>query len=344
MTECNVFSMEVENGMPRPEISVIIPVYNLSRFIKPCILSVVNQTFKKFEMILVNDGSEDDSGEICEQFSERYPNILVIHQMNAGVSEARNAGIRAARGRYIAFLDGDDEIKDNFLEVLYGMLQENRAELACLNWSLGDSASEKTVLLSSQSALDFIWDSNKYQGYVWNKLFLRELIIENKLYFDPEARICEDLEFCVRYIKCSSQAVYKNVCLNIYRSRKDSAMGAYDYVKERNRIAVLERLKSEQTGDCTFNKKLCRELIHSHIRAIFWESRESSQRGRSIAEAHLNAMSGYFSIKLIRGKMKAAYYGVRYFPETILQFYKVLQMIKRKRHLPEETGQEKERV
>lgn len=314
--------------MPKPEISVIIPVYNLSRFIKPCILSVLNQTFQKFEIILVNDGSEDDSGKICEQFSERYPNILVIHQMNAGVSEARNAGIRAARGRYIAFLDGDDEVEDNFLEVLYGMLQENRAELACLNWSLGGGLSEKIVLLSSQSALDFIWDSDKYQGYVWNKLFLRELITENKLYFDPKARICEDLDFCVRYIKCSSRAVYKNVCLNIYRPRKDSTMGTYDYVKERNRIAVLERLREQETEESVFKRKLCRELVNSHIRAIFWESREGGKSSREIAEFHISEMSDYLSMRAISGKMKIAYYCVQYFPKITLNLYKALQIIK----------------
>lgn len=316
--------------MPQPKISVIIPVYNVSPYIKPCVLSVLNQTFKEFEVILVNDGSEDDSGNVCEEFSEKYPNVFVIHQRNAGVSEARNAGIRAARGRYIAFLDGDDELKERFLEVLYEMLRQNSAELACLNGLLGGGMSEKTVLLPPQSALDFIWDSDKYQGYVWNKLFVRELMTEHKLYFDPDARICEDLDFCVRYIKHASRTVYKNVCLNVYKQRGDSAMGAYDYGKEKNRIAVLERLLSEETGESVFRRKLCRELIHSHIRAIFWEARESGRRGKEIAETHIRTMEDYFSMNVISAKMKITYCGVKYVPDILLKLYKVFQEVKGK--------------
>ena len=107
-------------------------------------------------------------------------------------------------------------------------------------------------------------------------------------------------------------------------------MGAYDYEKEKNRIAVLERLLSEETGESVFRRKLCRELIHSHIRAIFWESRESGTRSKEIAETHIRAMEDYFSMNVISAKMKITYCGVKYVPDILLKLYKVFQEVKGK--------------
>ena len=100
-------------------ISVIVPVYNVEKFIEKCINSILAQTYKDFELILVDDGSSDKSGEICDSFSAQHPNVHTIHQPNSGVSVARNNGIAAAKGEYIAFVDSDDTVNESYLELLY---------------------------------------------------------------------------------------------------------------------------------------------------------------------------------------------------------------------------------
>ena len=105
-----------------PEISVITPVYNVENKIRRCIDSILSQTFTDFELILVDDGSSDRSGDLCEQYSKQDERIKVIHQNNQGASAARNAGIQTATGRYVGFVDSDDYVDENYLSVLYNFV------------------------------------------------------------------------------------------------------------------------------------------------------------------------------------------------------------------------------
>ena len=121
--------MEKHDGI---KVSVIVPVYNTFRYLEQCLNSILNQTLKEFEVICVNDGSTDDSAKILEKYSQKDKRIVVINQENAGASAARNAGLDCAKGRYIAFVDSDDYIKKNFLEVLYTTAVNTEADItAC---------------------------------------------------------------------------------------------------------------------------------------------------------------------------------------------------------------------
>ena len=110
-------------------LSVIVPVYNVEKFINDCIDSILGQSYKNIELILVDDGSKDRSKEICDQYSKRYGNIKVIHKKNAGVSCARNLGLEKSKGKYISFVDPDDIIEKNFLEDMLQTLCENRVDV-----------------------------------------------------------------------------------------------------------------------------------------------------------------------------------------------------------------------
>lgn len=112
------------------KIDVIIPVYNVEKYLGKCIDSIVGQTFRDFQLLLVDDGSTDKSGEICDRYAERYGFIRVIHKANGGASDARNRGLEESDSEYIAFLDADDYIDARYLEVLYGILSRHRADLA----------------------------------------------------------------------------------------------------------------------------------------------------------------------------------------------------------------------
>ena len=114
-------------------ISVIIPIYNVEKYLKECIDSVIAQTYKNIEIILVDDGATDQSGEICDQYAVKDQRIKVIHKVNGGLSDARNAGIDAAIGRYYSFIDGDDFIESDMLETLYCSIVQNKADISVCN-------------------------------------------------------------------------------------------------------------------------------------------------------------------------------------------------------------------
>ena len=111
-------------------ISIIIPVYNVSKYLDKCLKSVVTQTYSNIQIILVNDGSTDNSGEICEKWCKKDKRIEVIHKRNGGLSNARNVGIERAQGEYLMFVDSDDIISDDLCELLHDRLLENNADLA----------------------------------------------------------------------------------------------------------------------------------------------------------------------------------------------------------------------
>lgn len=113
-----------------PKISVIVPVYKVEEYLEECIESLVNQTMKEIEIILVDDGSPDHCGAICDQYAQKYSNITVIHQKNGGLSCARNQGLSIAKGEYISFVDSDDYVKENMLETLYNACMKNHTKMA----------------------------------------------------------------------------------------------------------------------------------------------------------------------------------------------------------------------
>lgn len=160
-------------------ISIIVPVYNTEKYLSACIESILGQTFTNFELILVNDGSKDESGVICDTFSQIDNRIQVIHKSNGGVSSARNSGLEIARGKWITFIDSDDFIKPTFLENLYKPIYEDsKIEFvhggAC-NWSNGQ------VVGYNQRYEDRIGDDPSdlfisSRGLMFSKLFSSQLI------------------------------------------------------------------------------------------------------------------------------------------------------------------------
>ena len=122
--------------MSNPAISLVMPVYNVERYLSRALESVQNQTFKNFELIIVNDGSTDKSKEIAESFCDKNENFILINQENEGPSVARNTGLKVCKGDYIGFMDSDDSLEPEFLESLYNAAIENDADIVCCNFNL----------------------------------------------------------------------------------------------------------------------------------------------------------------------------------------------------------------
>ena len=115
-------------------VSIIVPIYNVEKYIKECIDSIINQTYKNLEIILVDDGSPDCCPKICDEYSKKDKRIKVIHKENGGLSSARNAGLDVAKGEYVSFIDSDDVVDEKFIETLYNLCIENNCDISECNF------------------------------------------------------------------------------------------------------------------------------------------------------------------------------------------------------------------
>lgn len=185
--------------MNSPLISIIVPVYQVEKYLEKCINSIISQTYKNLEIILVDDGSTDNCPAICDRFQTEDPRIKVIHQENGGLSHARNIGLEIATGDYIGFVDSDDWIEPNMYEILMSALQETEAYIAVCNRKLEyeDSQSPLTYvksverkMYSAEEALrKLIIGDNIIHNTVWDKIYRKNIITNIKF---PTGKIYED--------------------------------------------------------------------------------------------------------------------------------------------------------
>lgn len=172
----------MEVNKPLPLISIIVPVHNIAEYASKCIQSLINQTYKNIEIILVDDGSTDNSPAICDEFARQDKRIKVIHKRNGGVSDTRNVGLDAATGEYIGFVDGDDWIDEDMYDTLYNLIDEHQADISiCTHYTeLPNKTrvkykSNKTKVYNTQQAIAVLIEDKIIQNYLWEKLFKREL-------------------------------------------------------------------------------------------------------------------------------------------------------------------------
>lgn len=212
-----------------PLISIIVPVYNVENYIRRCVDSLINQTYNNLEIILIDDGSPDKSGEICDMYASKDERIKVIHKGNGGVSSARNAGLDIAKGDYIAFVDADDYIDTQMYEVLYTSLSDNDADMAMGIYAQENSngefiphyVGEQTEVLSRTQTIAQMLKQVKYTCSLCDKLFSAKLIGDTR--FDENISHNEDLLFVYQLMRKSSKAVYIPKPMYYYCNNEKSA-------------------------------------------------------------------------------------------------------------------------
>lgn len=189
-----------------PVISVIVPVYGVEQDLPRCIEHILAQTFTDFELLLIDDGSPDGSGRICEEYAREDDRISVYHQENRGASSARNLGLDHAAGTYICFADADDYVAENWLSIF--LSDKETADLTIQGFYECDASGirkteyEKEGICSMMEFEERIIDlEEKGFGYVWCKMFKSEIIRHNRLRFNTGFHLCEDLEFVYRYLQ-----------------------------------------------------------------------------------------------------------------------------------------------
>lgn len=209
-------------------ISVIVPVFNGAPYLSRCIDSVLKQTYENLQILIIDDGSEDDSLNIAREYERKDKRIRVFHQANQGVSSARNKGIQNADGDYLVFIDGDDYIADNMIETLYlDITKTPTAQVAICNYESDrtDSITDtnRREILDQEEAASRLFFRSSYQGFLCNKMFKTEIIRKHHLSLNPKITICEDLLFCFQYFMYIEKAVYNSQVLYFYT---DTGTGA----------------------------------------------------------------------------------------------------------------------
>lgn len=234
------------------EISIIVPVYNVEEYLEKCIESILNQTFKNFELILVDDGSTDKSGKICDKYEKIDNRIKVIHKNNEGQSSARNAGLDIACGKYIGFVDSDDSIHPRMYEILYDLIQNHNADISCCNYretyktinkDYEEISLDKIIKMDNIQAVNSLYDKDIGIRLVvaWNKLYNRDLFNDTRY---EVGKIHEDEYIAHRLLYKCKKVVYLNAELYYYLQREGSIMSQTSYKRKVDRLlAHSDRMK-----------------------------------------------------------------------------------------------------
>lgn len=265
-------------------ISVIIPVYNTEKYITQCLESVLNQSYQNLEILIIDDGSTDSSGEICDRFGREDSRVKVIHNHNCGVSASRNLGIDESQGKYISFIDSDDYINENFYETLIKNIKKYDAQCSVIAHRRYYEKSNRfenatkdfgIKILNGFEALNQALDKQDlWVGYPVNKLFVRKLIVDNYLRFNENIIFCEDSLFCYQYLDLCTTVVRDSTVLYTYRINSGSITNSIfkDYNKLKKYPLVTKELYKfacKHKGERIF-KSISEFCIDMHLTYLYY--------------------------------------------------------------------------
>lgn len=233
--------------MNKQLISIIVPVYNAENYLNKCIESLINQTYNSLEIILINDGSTDNSRHICEKFAKKDKRIKLINQKNSGVSVARNKGIDIAKGKYICFVDSDDYVSQEFVEKMFNHIKINRADLAICNIN---KVNNKGIKYQDYTSFDkniitkeeYYESINSFGGFLWNKIFKKSII--GNLRLEEDIYYCEDELFVINYVEKCNKISCINEPLYFYCTHSNSLSSWKDGWNEKKITIIKAKQKA----------------------------------------------------------------------------------------------------
>lgn len=248
----------------RELITVIVPVYKVEKYLYSCIDSIVNQTYRNLEIILVEDGSPDACPRLCDEWGAKDHRIMVIHIQNGGASNARNVGLNSSSGNFICFVDSDDILHHGYIESLYKLAKDYNAEIAKCGYmkfssgipSRNEEINEEVRVINCQEELM----ANPYlAGVVWNKLYDRKIF--DKIRF-PVGKKCEDIAVSYRIYDTAERLVETNQIYYYYRQHQESVMGGN---KMDTSLDLLEVLKENYLYFSTINQQVANNILLFHV-------------------------------------------------------------------------------
>ena len=246
------------------KVSLIIPVYNTVNYLRRCLESAVSQTYKKMEIICVDDGSTDGSEKIVDEFAARDRRVVVVHQVNRGESHARNTGLRIASGDYIGFMDCDDWIEPDMYETLVRALEEAEADMAIAGFYREfEEAGKSRITVQNER------DSFRTFAYIWDKLYRREIVcgaFEGPIFFDESIKLGGDVLYLAECALRAKRAVYVDKTFYHYLQREDSGCHMPDLERREDNIRAYQivRRKFEERQVEPFVLDLIKRILVYH--------------------------------------------------------------------------------
>lgn len=313
-----------DNKVRQPQLSIIVPVYNVMRFLRECLDSIASQTFADWEAILVDDGSTDGSGAVCDEYAARDPRFRVIHKANGGQSSARNMALDVARGEYIGFVDSDDFIKPEMYAVLVGNACKYNADIAVGSyiWHYTDhdepaEAVSELIVADRDRAMAIFAASEVDCDAVWNKIYRREVF---NVRF-PEGKIFEDTRILGSVFRNARTVVYDPGNLYYYRVRKGSTMTSLDlqlYLDiaeaKLEKFSNFKDLKPEMVA--LGRSQWLRSLINNARYAIReWPDAPDTQEFINTMSHYMRDFT-YADARRLKLKNRVRYIILRYFPSA----------------------------
>lgn len=255
--------------------SIVIPVYNASKYLGHCLDSILSQDFRLFELILVDDGSKDESLHICKKYAALDERVIVIHKNNGGPSSARNIGIKKSNGRYILFIDSDDWVDSNYLSKAYELIKNKDADLYVLGFIVDYSSRIEVFELKERfyvkkQICDFIDTELKkrHWGNPWNKIFKKDIIQFNNIIFDESINYSEDALFNFCYVNCCNSVYSSNITSYHYRNIENQGSLSKRILQFKENQEILNKLllegmklSSNEEWRYTLNTYLLNEMI-----------------------------------------------------------------------------------
>ena len=277
--------------MENPKVSIIVPIYNVEKYLDRCMDSLLNQTLKDIEIIMVDDGSPDNCPKMCDEYAKKDSRVRVIHKKNAGLGMARNSGLEVATGEYVAFVDSDDYVDRSMYETLYHKVKERNVDAVLCKFYNDDkgNVSEGSVdgMSSEEAVIDFHADYipnvigclpsvkyNQLYGYsVWNILFSRSVIESNKVRFESERNfVSEDILFQLDFAACASKLLLLPKPFYYYCNNAGSLTKKYDYTRFDREVLLFKeigrRLKAKKLTIPDMELRLSRLLLYKCLFSV----------------------------------------------------------------------------
>lgn len=235
--------------MKRPVISVIVPVYNTEKYLSRCLDSILAQTFIEFEILLINDGSTDNSGKMCDEYSEKDNRVKVFHNHNHGIAYTRNFGLSKVSGEWIVFVDSDDWIEERALSEMLGFIIKENADIAFFDfYSNSDIYMSQPINRDDQRRIIIDILQNKILGVLWNKIFKASIFRDYNVSFFPNINYSEDVLVLIRLLNQPIRIGYQNQAFYHYVTNIASltSMVSKEMINQRIRfVTKLDKLLVE---------------------------------------------------------------------------------------------------
>lgn len=295
-------------------VTLVVPIYNMGRYLPRCMTSLLNQTYPEYEILLIDDGSTDSSSSLCDRYSAENPGLVrVIHKENGGLSSARNAGIDNARGEFIVFPDPDDWVEPEYVELFMKYQQEYQAELVCLGHYVDTGTSSfpamsnnrPSLLLGRNGQRGLLLPPNM-EGFAWNKLYRLDIIRTHGLRFPDEMGTTEDLWFAYCYLAhCSRVCHAPSVRIYHYCQREDSSTRSGFNRDKLGTIDTYEQIIADCAEQDPVLAGLCRNRICNEAVNLLWLHENAPVRDPE-SRAHLLAQVR----RLLVGYLRSGHYGI----------------------------------